>query len=320
MPDLRALEITSTRLCLRSFKAEDAAESFAEATPTLTRFMGWDPSPSHAAFAEIWRGWPPKMPAVTDLALTVRLRSTDEFMSMAGLHCIGQPEPEIGIWVKEAAHGTGYGREAVAAPRSALGSPKADRHHRPALASNAPSTARPWSVSVYLIAPRSRSIRPRTIMCCAVAAVILGYSVDWAWISDTRGRCAYAALLCEHDNAIAGTAAQHRACPHTPVGRSDARLIAVLRAGRCRHEAGALVERHWSLIERVAAALLAHGTVRGKVEAAYRRADFFEKRRRLMIAWARFAGRNSGLEKRASCRAPIAASLELTASLQLRRS
>jgi RimJ/RimL family protein N-acetyltransferase len=115
MPDLSAIEITSTRLCLRSFKAEDAAESFAEATPTLTRFMGWDPSPSLAAFAEIWRDWLPKMAAGTDLALTVRLQSTGEFLGMAGLHCIGRPEPEIGIWVKEAAHGVGYGREAVAA-------------------------------------------------------------------------------------------------------------------------------------------------------------------------------------------------------------
>jgi hypothetical protein len=120
---------------------------------------------------------------------------------------------------------------------------------------------------------------------------------------------------------LAGTAAQHRACPHTPLGRSDARRIAAIPdAGRHRAEAVTLVEHYWSLIERVAAALLAHGTVRGKVEAAHRRAAFFEKRRRLMIAWARFAGRNSGLEKRASCRAPIAASLELTASLQLRRS
>jgi RimJ/RimL family protein N-acetyltransferase len=112
---LSAIEITSTRLCLRSFKAQDAAESFAEATPTLTRFMGWDPSPSLAAFAEIWRDWLPKMAAGTDLVLTVRLRSTGEFLGMAGLHFIGQPEPEIGIWVKEAAHGVGYGREAVAA-------------------------------------------------------------------------------------------------------------------------------------------------------------------------------------------------------------
>jgi RimJ/RimL family protein N-acetyltransferase len=34
---------------------------------------------------------------------------------MAGLHHIGSSEPEIGIWIKEAAHGSGYGREAVAA-------------------------------------------------------------------------------------------------------------------------------------------------------------------------------------------------------------
>jgi RimJ/RimL family protein N-acetyltransferase len=84
-------------------------------TPTLTHFMAWDPSPSLAAFAEIWRGWLPKMAAGTDLALTIRLQSTGEFMGMAGLLCIGQPEPEIGIWIKEAAHGAGYGREAVAA-------------------------------------------------------------------------------------------------------------------------------------------------------------------------------------------------------------
>jgi RimJ/RimL family protein N-acetyltransferase len=115
MADLRAIEITSTRLGLRSFKAEDAAESFAEVTPTLTRFMAWDPSPSLAVFAEIWRGWLPRMTAGTHLALTIRLQSTAEFMGMAGLLCIGQPEPEIGIWIKEAAHGAGYGREAVAA-------------------------------------------------------------------------------------------------------------------------------------------------------------------------------------------------------------
>jgi RimJ/RimL family protein N-acetyltransferase len=115
MPDLRAIEIKSARLCLRSFRAEDAPESFAEVTPTLTRFMSWDPSPSLAAFAEIWRGWLPEMAAGTDLALTVRLQATDEFLGVAGLHRIDEPEPELGIWIKEAAHGAGYGREAIAA-------------------------------------------------------------------------------------------------------------------------------------------------------------------------------------------------------------
>jgi len=40
-------------------------------------------------------------------------------------------------------------------------------------------------------------------------------------------------------------------------------------------------------------ASLAHGVISNKVEAAYRRADFFEKRRHLMEAWSEFAGSGS---------------------------
>jgi RimJ/RimL family protein N-acetyltransferase len=113
--DLTNVSIRSPRLSLRSFTAADAPESFAESTPTLTRFMGWDPSPSLSAFAEIWHDWLPRMAAGTDLHLVIRLGSTREFLGMAGLHGIGGDEPEIGIWIKEKAHRLGYGREAVGA-------------------------------------------------------------------------------------------------------------------------------------------------------------------------------------------------------------
>ena len=115
MKDLRAVAIESKRLSLRSFTGADAAESFAAATLAVTRFMGWDPSPSPAAFAEIWHEWLPRMAAGTDVMLTIRLRSTGEFLGVAALHRIGNPEPELGIWIKEHAQGIGYGREAVAA-------------------------------------------------------------------------------------------------------------------------------------------------------------------------------------------------------------
>ena len=115
MKDLRAIAIESKRLSLRSFTGADAAESFAAATVVVTRFMGWDPSPSPAAFAEIWREWLPQMAAGTDVAFTVRQRLTGEFLGVAALHRIGNPEPELGIWIKEHAQGIGYGREAVAA-------------------------------------------------------------------------------------------------------------------------------------------------------------------------------------------------------------
>jgi hypothetical protein len=100
----------------------------------------------------------------------------------------------------------------------------------------------------------------------AVVAAMLGYSVDWAEISDTRGRCAFGMPQTERHEALillAGTAAQHRACPHTPLGRSDARRIAMLPADRYRYEAEALVERHWPLVEDVAARLLERGEVGG---------------------------------------------------------
>lgn len=57
----------------------------------------------------------PRIASGTDLPLVVRLKTTGEFLGMIGLHHIGSPEPEIGIWIKEVAHGLGYGREAIAA-------------------------------------------------------------------------------------------------------------------------------------------------------------------------------------------------------------
>jgi RimJ/RimL family protein N-acetyltransferase len=113
--DLRRVSIASARLRLRAFTPKDAPEAFGLVTPTLTRFMAWDPSPSLRAFSAIWRAWLPAMAAGTDLALAVRLAATAEFLGMAGLHRVDCPQPELGIWIRESAHGLGYGREAVAA-------------------------------------------------------------------------------------------------------------------------------------------------------------------------------------------------------------
>jgi RimJ/RimL family protein N-acetyltransferase len=111
--DLTSIALFANRLALRAFTPADAAEIFAAATPTITRFMAWDPSPSLTAFAEVWRQWLRRMTAGTDLSLVIRLRATDEFLGVAGIHRIGSPEPEVGIWLKEPAHGLGYGREAI---------------------------------------------------------------------------------------------------------------------------------------------------------------------------------------------------------------
>ncbi len=113
--DLSGTTITSTRLTLASFVASDAAEVFAAVRPSLTRYMAFEPSPTPDAFAEIWRTWGPKMAAGTDLFLSIRLRDTGGFTGIAGMHRVGEREPEAGIWIAESRHGNGYGREAVGA-------------------------------------------------------------------------------------------------------------------------------------------------------------------------------------------------------------
>jgi len=43
-------------------------------------------------------------------------RNTEEFLGCCGLHGKGKPTtPELGVWLKTAAHSRGYGKEAVTA-------------------------------------------------------------------------------------------------------------------------------------------------------------------------------------------------------------
>src|SRR5215469_4495428 len=112
--DLSSLSLRSERLLLRAFTPDDAREAHAAATPTLTRYMSWDPAPTLESFQQIWRVWLTMMVAGIDAAVAVRLAPNGEFLGMAGLHHIVRPEPEVGIWIKETMHGRGFGREAIA--------------------------------------------------------------------------------------------------------------------------------------------------------------------------------------------------------------
>jgi RimJ/RimL family protein N-acetyltransferase len=115
MRDLSDTALVSDRLSLTAFTADDAPEAFAGASATVARFMKWEPAPSLEAFADLWRNGIAGMKAGNELSLVLRLRSTGEFLGLAALHNIGSADVEIGIWLKESAHGLGYGREAIAA-------------------------------------------------------------------------------------------------------------------------------------------------------------------------------------------------------------
>jgi len=106
--------IQTQRLELQPFCADDADEVFAAITPTLTRFMAFDPPKSTQSFEGIWRGWLPRIAEGSEYTFVVRERRTGTFIGIAAVHDTQTREPELGIWISEREHGKGYGREAVA--------------------------------------------------------------------------------------------------------------------------------------------------------------------------------------------------------------
>jgi len=112
--DLSHVLITSARLTLRSFTAADSVESFAEVNDRIARYMSWNP-PSPEEHEAIVQGHIASMKAGGDLGLVLRLSTTNEFIGRASLEPADGTLLETGIWIKEAAQGIGYGREAIAA-------------------------------------------------------------------------------------------------------------------------------------------------------------------------------------------------------------
>ena len=105
--------MSTERLTIRHFDEGDASEAFAAITPGLTRFMNWEPPSSSEEFAEVWRSWLPEMNTGSELHFAIRARQ--EFIGIAGLHGLKEDHPELGLWIKEAAQGNGYGHEAMGA-------------------------------------------------------------------------------------------------------------------------------------------------------------------------------------------------------------
>lgn len=107
--------ITSGRLALRPFSGADADEAFACITPTLTRYLSFEPAATSADFEAVWRGWLADIATGTHFNFTLRERAGGAFLGLLGLHNARTAEPELGLWIREDAHGRGYGREAVRA-------------------------------------------------------------------------------------------------------------------------------------------------------------------------------------------------------------
>jgi len=103
--------ILSARLHLSQFQMADAEEVFACITPSITRFMRWDP-PSWSEYVARCEA---RSQAPTTFSFVIRRRDSNECLGMAAVEQCDTESPELGLWMKESAHGQGFGREVVAA-------------------------------------------------------------------------------------------------------------------------------------------------------------------------------------------------------------
>ena len=113
-PDYLNLEIESQRLVLRSLSLDNIQDIFVNFTPEVTEYMFPKPAEDISETEEFVRKTLENMEKGKEIVFAVRTKE-GEFIGLCGIHSIKSKKIELGIWTKKAAHGKGYGLEAIAA-------------------------------------------------------------------------------------------------------------------------------------------------------------------------------------------------------------
>lgn len=115
MKDLTGEVIITDRLKLVSLSEEYAKDIFQNFTEEITTYMH-PAAPKtiddvlayvHEQFLEMQKG--------EQFPVIILNKETGEFLGGGGAHQLHSMTPALGIWIKQSAHGHGYGREAVTA-------------------------------------------------------------------------------------------------------------------------------------------------------------------------------------------------------------
>lgn len=105
--------IQSPRLQLSQLQMMDAPDVFACITPAIAKFMPWEPPSWSDYLARCERRM--QKPDPNQFSFVIRRFDNRECLGMSSFENADSVSPEIGLWLKESAHGQGFGREVVAA-------------------------------------------------------------------------------------------------------------------------------------------------------------------------------------------------------------
>ncbi len=107
------VKITTKHLLLVPVSLDYAEEIFREFTPEITTFIYPKPATKIEDSINFITTAIQERQAGTDLNVAILSNQTGEYLGGAGLHKIHTDTPELGIWIKKTAHGSGYGKEAI---------------------------------------------------------------------------------------------------------------------------------------------------------------------------------------------------------------
>lgn len=112
---LSEVRIESGRVLLVPMHAGFTAAMFETFDARIALYMNPKPSDTVEEMGQFVSESMAGLAAGTDLQMLILSRSDEAFLGCIGLHQADRPDPEMGIWLKEAVHGRGLGREAAGA-------------------------------------------------------------------------------------------------------------------------------------------------------------------------------------------------------------
>lgn len=106
--------ISTPRLRLVELRSGDADELFDAITPAVARFMAWELPASRSSLRARLESVA-QDPAAGGINLVVRRLDDEACLGRTGIEDPLAECPEVGLWLRESAHGRGYGTEVVRA-------------------------------------------------------------------------------------------------------------------------------------------------------------------------------------------------------------
>jgi RimJ/RimL family protein N-acetyltransferase len=113
--NLLNIMIETPQVHLVPIRLDHAEDIFRHFTPEITLYMYPKPAEEISDTIKFINSSLKGLETGTNLQLVILGKTLKEFIGCAGLHNVGQIDPELGIWIKRTSHGNGYGLETITA-------------------------------------------------------------------------------------------------------------------------------------------------------------------------------------------------------------